>query len=133
YVWRNVSPHQLVADEARKAGLLSIVDPTTAVRSGIQRKHEPGKPETEQESTWDVFQRVAGEVGFWLFESAGTVVFGRPSWVVKNAQAHRTWMWPTGGDNELQSVPVCRNSEDADVVTIEARLLTEFGVQYRPG
>lgn len=132
-VWRNVAPHELVAAEAGKVGLASLVDPTTARRAGIQRTSVAGKPATQQESTWDVFSRLASELGFWLFESAGTVVFGRPTWIVQNAMSSRTWHWPTGGDDELQGVPVCRNSEDADTVTIDARILIDSGIDYRPG
>lgn len=96
HTWLNVSPAQLIKDECGKVAL-DVLAQDSAVRPQIQRTAEPGKEKNETESTWDVFGRLAEEEGFWLFESAGAVVFGKPSWLLGFSDlvgGGKKWRWP---------------------------------------
>lgn len=159
-VWSDVAPHELVREECAKVGLAFFGEETTQRRPSIARSMSTTptftasldlltvtrvmKSDTaSEESTWQVFERLAGELGFILFEAAGTVVFGRPSWLVArgglNARPHR-WRWPRADGDRLEEnedrlldVPSCRQSQDAEQVTITARLHVEDALSYRPG
>lgn len=158
-VWSDVAPHELVRDESAKVGLAFFGETTTQRRPSIARALSTPQFVTaldlseitqvmktdsaSEETTWGVFERLAGELGFVLFESAGTVVFGRPTWLVHrgglNARPHR-WHWPRvdgelldEDEDRLLDVPSCRQSQDSEEVSIEARLHVEDALGYRPG
>lgn len=73
---RNVS--SWVKEQAKAVGFKHIVQPDLGKRTIVREKPE-GK---NKESTWDVMNALAKELGLWLFEYGNTLVFARPSWLV---------------------------------------------------
>lgn len=130
HVWRDVAPHELAADVAEKVGLRSIVQPVTGRRTEVVRAHEPGQ---DPESTWDVLVRLGREEGMVLFVAAGTLYFGKPTWLVSRSEDRWKWGWRQPAAVELQDVPTCADSDDANSRTIEGRMLTLDALGHRPG
>lgn len=113
------SPTEFMAARAAANGL-AFVGQGSARRPQIARTYVPGVPD-QQESDWDVGKRLAGEVGYWMFESAGTLYFGRPTWLVNHLVTVKVG-WNLGWDDEAfdaEEMPNCKRGFDA-MVTIAA-------------
>lgn len=89
------------------------------------------------ETAWQVAQRLAKELGYWLFEAAGVLYFGQPKWLaglgteLKVALVAGAW-----GDARLDPVgrPAVRKSLDSEEgATLEVQLPRWRGEQARPG
>jgi surface antigen len=98
------------------------------------------KPETGQaaESTWDVLTQQAREVGVWLFEYGSTLVFAKPSYLVRSPWARKTWAlrwddWDTysGGMTGMPSYTDDPGSEYPETLTV--KLASADADQAKPG
>lgn len=110
-VWRGMSPTQWVHLVARDADLEVVAEPSHSramIRRAGPKKGQPG------ETDWDVFARLATELGFIAYESEQTLYFGRPTWLAKQFdRIEVTWRVdsdPTPGG--LLGVPTVRDSDD---------------------
>lgn len=136
--------------ELKGPKVLSATSPSDAVRllAAGPVMVEPGLPrgnisvtgETEQEkpeSYWTAFERWAGESGAIVFEQAGVIWFGKPSWIKQNMPAGPAvhWAGPDESDPYLLSMPVCRRTEDdaEEPATIELSVHPSLGERYRSG
>lgn len=145
-VWNDVSPTELAAQFARSVNL-RVVAQGTARRSSISRAADKGAVggsdahAGEPESSWEVLTRLADEEGFWLFESAGTLYFGRPTWLRKVAPEVRVG-WGGGWGSELLdavTAPRARRARDVSTrdgvaeVELDVELPSWRGRRVRPG
>ena len=124
-VMRNVSPTKFVEAECRAVGM-DVVAQSSGKRKTVTRD-VPERGETYDVSTypssWTTFQRLADELGFICFEWAGTLYFGKPTWLVRKAHqgaVKATWQSDSGSD--VFGIPVFRHSLDAEDVEFECAL-----------
>ena len=111
-VWRNLSWTAWAKQQATTVGLGFLGQPS-AVKKQIVRK--PADKGTPAESTWDVLQAGASELGFLAFEAQGVLYFGQPTWLAANLpQLSVRWhgAGSTQTDPGLLQVPVIRDSDD---------------------
>lgn len=127
HVWRGQSYTHWLAAQAHARGLKFLGEPS-ATRSIIERKHDQGQT---PESSWDVAARGAQTLGYLLFESEGTIYFGRPSWLVRRLP-HTDITWHTGGGGKttpgLLAVPNVRDSDDDPTAGITGSLSCSPGL-----
>lgn len=130
-VRRNISPTNWLIAEANLVGATVIGQPS-ANRAQIARVNTTN----EQQSTWDVMTKLAGELGYEFFECAGVFYFGKPSWLVNRTTAF-DFTWPEEDDLakiNILDVPACRSSEDAkSAATVEVLVDRTLGTTIRPG
>lgn len=126
---KNLSPTQFVKLEAKRAGLKCVGQPS-AKRKAISR--QTGK---DAESSWDTCQRLAKELGYVCFEAAGTLYFGRPTWLTQRTKELRVTWKGKRTDGAIDALPTCRRSGDdkRNVATVEAMLRGDLGEDARPG
>ena len=134
-VGRNVSPTGYLKQQAKRVGL-KFVGETSAVRANIGPVADPQVP-GKVETIWQVAQRLAKELGFIVFEAAGTLYFGRPTWLLARAKMV-TVEWKGRATNpHVLAVPSCRRTGDdpdaASVATVEVKVTGEVGDTVVPG
>lgn len=125
-VRRKLSPTQYVQLGAKEAGLKFVGQPS-AQRNAIARQKD--------ESEWDTWQRLAVELGYYCFEVAGTVYFGKPTWLIDHTKTLRVaWKGRQTGAG-IDALPVCRRSGDdaKRAATITAQLRGRLGEDALPG
>lgn len=109
-VWAGLSYTQWLHSEATAVGARFVGQPSPR-QAHVIRKADKGSP---AESSWDTATRGAGELGFIVFEAAGVVYFGRPSWIVATQPRHVVH-WAGNGaaaHPQLLGVPSVRDSDD---------------------
>lgn len=79
-----VDPAEWVRRKAESVGLATVVKPSGQVWAQVG--NESGK------DSWTTFGDVAKSLGYWMFEAAGTLYFGPPSWLVTRT-ARRAYAW----------------------------------------
>lgn len=136
-VLNNVSPSEFVAIECQAVGVPYVTQPTSR-RSRIARDilENGQKPDIQNPpSSWTTFNRLAREVGFYMFESQGTIYFGKPSWLLDNASVEVLLNYQTGANdiNRSLTTPACARTLDDPAVTISAaRIVAEID-DLQPG
>lgn len=109
-VMPNVSPSRFVQAECAAVGLSAVVE-DSPTRPNVSRDVKKDD-ESERPSSWSTFARLAHELGFLRFEFAGTVYFGRPSWLMKQAEPLRV-LWQRGDESMWPlTTPECSRSLD---------------------
>lgn len=120
-VRKSLSPTDFARQQARRHGLRFRGQPS-AERKVISRR--TGQ---ERENTWETLQRLAQELGFWCFEAADVLYFGKPSWLAKHDDEPLYFRWAGAATaGTLDELPTCRHSGDskrlkAAEVTLNAR------------
>lgn len=125
-VRRKLSPTQFAELEARQAGLRFVGQPSER-RPMVQRRKD--------ETAWEHLQRLAESLQYVCFEAAGTVYFGKPTWLVGKLDTLRvTWAGDRTSD-DLDALPRCRRSADSQkrVVEVTAMLRGDLGERALPG
>lgn len=130
-VRKGLTPTQFAALEAKAAGLKFVGQPS-AKRKTIHRK--AGK---NAETSWDTIQRLAEELGYIAFESAGVLYFGKPTWLAERKgvlELHVPWRGRKT-DDAIDAVPNCRRSGDdaKNAATVTAALRGDLGELARTG
>lgn len=101
-VMRKASPTDFVREECKAVGLRCVAEPsptrTQVHRDVANATMEDGTPPP---SSWSTFQRLATELGFWVFEFAGTVYFGKPSWLINQTKEPLQVAMPLPGAPEV--------------------------------
>lgn len=145
-VRRNLSPTSFLESLARTHGLAFVGEPSAA-RQTIARAEPAAGTGEERESDWELGQRLAQELGFIMFESAGTLTFARPSWLLARSSAQVTrWAarWDrrrnrsapraAGTELVLRTMPGMRASDDAEQgATGSIEVDRTNGIDVRPG
>jgi hypothetical protein len=134
FVMNKVSPTTFITSEVKKAGGKIVAQPSP-VRGRVTRD-VPQKGEKYDEasfpSTWTTMQRLADELGYLMFEVAGTIYFGKPTWLIRNQPKVRVAWYPENG-NEPYSVPEFRQSIDSTDVELNLELPIERAGSVLPG
>lgn len=121
-VMPKATPSQFVAAEAKACGLNAIVQPSasrTQVARDVPKEGEEAQRGSQRPSSWTTFQRLAGELGYYVFEFGGTVYFGQPSWLIARTKDPVKIVVPFKKPIDERyaalSIPNIAMSEDADV------------------
>lgn len=79
------------------------------------------------QDSWTTIQKLAGDLGFWAFEAAGTFYFARPSWLLEATAKMWVANWREQDDpnNPLLELPTLLRDGDSGKTTVTVR--------YRPG
>lgn len=118
-VMRRASPSDFVKAECKAVGLRAVVQPSGTrgqVARDVRREGDSGAG-ASRPSSWTTFQRLASELGFYLFEFADTIYFGQPSWLIERGDVLEVAL-PLKGTSELHAarvMPTINMSDDADV------------------
>lgn len=107
-----------------------FVGQPTAAKATVSRQ--------KGETSWDTLARLADEVGFVVFESAGTVFFGKPTWLIgRDGSDVVALAWDPDGDvdNRLIGMPRCRSTADnaKKAATVSWQAFGTLGDDVRPG
>jgi len=131
-VRKNLSPTAWVRAEAKAAGL-GFVGQTSAKRKSIARKGAVDG--NDAESSWDVITRLAEEVGFIVFEAAGGLYFGKPTWLVDQLADFRLAWKGEQTSGTVDALPVCRRTGDDPkrLATVDAFLRGEAAEELTTG
>lgn len=132
--WGNQDVSAWVRSQVKAAGMTSFwIQPGLGKRQIMREKPEGSR----RESTWDVMTALARELGVWLFEYGGRLIFARPSWMMD--QPGRTaWglTWNSWSDYSasLNGMPIYNaGSEGRKEETLEVGLVAANGDSVRPG
>lgn len=116
---RNASASDFVKAECQAVGLKVFTQDSPKrlqIARDVPKEGEPVQEGAEYPSSWTTFQRLAREQGFLMFEYAGFMHFGSPSWCMNKFTTRPKVHWINGPD-ELRplTAPVTRRSEDAKI------------------
>lgn len=135
-VMRNASPSDFVIAECKAVGAKYVVQ-SSGKRNQVSRDvPKKGEHEVEQPpSSWTTFQRLAREIGYIVFEAAGTIYFGKPSWLLSAGQLPTyTAQYKTGPEEKRTlTTPRCERSKDNPVANVSFTTLVSSVSEVRPG
>ena len=86
--WGSVNLSSWVVEIARSVGMTNLAQPGLGTKTITRTAPEDGQA---AESTWDVLTQQARESGAWLFEYGSTLVFAKPSYLVRAVWPRRVW------------------------------------------
>jgi cell wall-associated NlpC family hydrolase len=131
---RGLSPTDWVRQQAEYVGL-RFRGEESATRDMIAPTTDDQTKQTE--TLWAVIQRLAKELGFVAFESAGVLYFGRPTWLADHATSLRVNWGGTPSPGGLLSPPKCRRTGDDPKnhasATIDLSFAATLDDQMTPG
>lgn len=136
-VMKNASPTDFVTAECRAVGAGLVGQPTgrrTQVNRDVLKTGETAG--VDKPSSWTTFQRLAQELGFYCFEIAGTVYFGRPSWLIRSAALPKTEVfWNEGPeDKRMLGIPDASWSTDSETsFDFSFEVPLSRAAEFRPG
>lgn len=135
-VLHQITPAAYLRSECKKAGIAK--DPLaqkSAKKKKIARdvkedgaRYDPAS----YPSAWTTMQRLAGELGYLLYEVGGTIFFGQPTWLVRHQPTVEVMWYPENGMEPL-SIPEFRHSEDSKDLEISLTLPLERAGSVFPG
>ena len=133
-VMANVSPSEFVISECKAVGVSYVVQPSARRTQVARDVPQPGQQETTTPpSSWTTFSRLANEEGFIIFEAAGTIYFGRPSYFISIATENVFVTYGAGETDpwKAMGLPDCHSSLDDTAVTVSAELAGSQGPLVR--
>lgn len=132
-VMRNASPTDFVVSECRAVGA-RVVAQATAKRKNVARDVSKSKRTADSApSTWTTFERLAREVGFVVFESGGTIYFGKPSWLRKRDSKAAVITYETNPNTDTVSVPAFQDSLEERGTTVQFTVPRSRLAEFMPG
>jgi len=123
-----------VKGQAKWAGFKSwVVEPGLGKRTIVREKPDGDR----RQSSWDVISDLAKELGVWVFEYGNTLVFARPSWLVKRPKQtvlSLSWTdWDTYS-GALAGMPEYSRDDDADLEeSLRIKLISKDADSAKPG
>jgi cell wall-associated NlpC family hydrolase len=136
-ILKGASPSDFVRAECKAVGAKYYIQPSAkrkqVARDKPKAKEKYGPDDTP--SSWTTFQRLAGELGFALFEMAGVIYFGRPTYFLnkfKETASLVTWNL-SYSKYWAETVPKCTKSLDSKETTVTVTLPLERVREFRPG
>lgn len=126
HVLRDLSPTEYVKRGAKLFGLKFVGQPSA-------KRHNIGRQKGESE--YDVWQRLATELGYDCFEAAGVVYFGKPTWLIdQGEELVVAWKGRRTGE-QIDQLPTCRRTGDdaKRLATVTANLRGALGRRALPG
>lgn len=122
-VMRNVSPSEFVISECKAVGAKYRVQGSSKRKQVARDVPKDGQQEVSNPpSSWTTFKRLADEVGFVMFETAGVIYFGKPSWLIsEGGSAWQYFRYKSGKDDNgrVYSVPEADRSEDSTAESVK--------------
>jgi surface antigen len=133
--WGDTNVSAWVQSVAASVGMSHHVQPGLGTKTIARKKPETGQ---KPESTWDVLTQMAKETGVWLFEYGTTLVFAKPSYMVRAPWPRKTWslVWNQWGDysSGMTGMPDYTNDPDADYPeTLTVKLVSADADTAKPG
>lgn len=140
---KNQSPTGYLERICKQLGFKGFRGEPSAARPTIGpiQLDEEGAKRTE--TSWEVAQRLADELGFVAFESAGVFHFGRPSWLIDTGDKYvLEWRGDDFGvaPGHIEALEVPRTSQvmgyphgNPEKSSVSASVLRSVGEQLRPG
>lgn len=133
--WGNVPLTSWVIGVAESVGLNHLVQPGLGSKTILRQAAQDGG---KAESSWDVLTQQARESGVWLFEYGSTLVFAKPSYLVKAVWPRRRWdlKWDSWADYSDGMAGMPRYDDDPDAELRESltvRLTSADADMARPG
>lgn len=148
-VHANTSPTEYAQRQAQRTGLRFVGEGSARLPEIRPEQHDSGI----YESPWAVIKRFALELRFLAFVSAGTLYFGRPTWIVDRVTGFKVSAfspelggafvgWWGNRDTDTLDMPRFRETEDAEAEregrfpfsrTLSFRLPRWRGELIRPG
>lgn len=119
-VMKKASPSNFVEAECKAAGLKCVSQPSpkrAQVARDVAKKGNDDQG-ADKPSSWTTFQRLATELGYYCFEFAGTVYFGKPTWLIDRDKDPLVVALPLDGAPDVwvtRTMPTINMSEDAEV------------------
>jgi cell wall-associated NlpC family hydrolase len=136
-VMKNVSPSEFVIAECRAVGAKYKVQGSAERKQVARDVAKKGSQEVSQEpSSWTTFKRLADDLGYVCFETAGTIYFGRPSWLIsEGGSAFLSYRYKHGKDDDylIKEVPSCTRSADSPGQTVKFAVRTPTLTRVRTG
>ena len=142
-VMKKTSPSEFVQAECAAVGAKCVAQESPkrgAVARDVKGKkgNDDGGGKSAKMSSWTTFSRLATELGYYMFEFAGTVYFGKPKWLIEQDKNPLEVALPLPGAPlklAARSIPSISVSEDSDVpVTISGVELEPYRYkEARPG
>jgi hypothetical protein len=131
---KNVSPSTFIQSECK-----AVKAPFTIQKSGKRSsvvRDTPKKGDSYDEadfpSSWTTFRRLADELGYVMYEVAGEIYFGKPTWIV--AQKPKVIVqWYSENGKEPITIPNFRHSVDNTDVELSLELPLERAEECIPG
>jgi Peptidase family M23 len=124
------SPTAFVLAECAAAGVACVAQ-ESAAQAEVSRDTEG------DDSSWSTFDRLAREVGFVVYEAAGVVYFGKPTWLLARAAGSPLvvgWGKNVPDGEAAWELPSCRTSDDdTDDAEVSVKLPLERAQTARPG
>jgi hypothetical protein len=124
----NVSPTAWARQLATSKGL-RFVGQDSAVLPVVSQN-------TSEASPWVALQRIAGDLGFIVFEAAGTVYFGQPTWILDQSN-ERPYRWEgettTGPLLALPSFRRTGDTSNAAYATVSFTVMATEAENLLPG
>lgn len=152
--WARQSPTEVLSQVATEHDMRFVGEGSNRRDEIVRKGPADGAPvlpadADTTESDWDLGQRLGKEEGYWCFETAGTLYFARPSWLVTRMPRLdiNQWAGGVGGVDDFDKrdrrgvlgVPRARRTFEDDLTpgmpprTVNVRLPREIGEQVRPG
>lgn len=129
-----ISPSTFVQSECK-----AVKAPFTIQKSpkrGHVARDLPQKGETYDEadypSSWTTFRRLADELGYVMYEVAGHIYFGKPTWIVAQKPKVNV-QWYSENGTEPLTIPNFRHSIDSTDVELSLELPLERASECIPG
>lgn len=135
-VYHGLTSGAYVKAECKAAGIGN--DPVVEAgkkKKKIARDQKEGGTTYDPASTpsaWTTMQRLADENGFYLYEVAGTIYFGKPTWLVKYNPTIEVMWYPENGKEPI-TIPEFRQSIDSEDIEIDMELPIERAGRVFPG
>jgi surface antigen len=133
--WGTVPVSSWVKSVAESVGMKALVQPGLGSKTIARQAPASGQP---AENTWDVLTQQSREAGTWLFEYGATLVFAKPSYLVKATWPRRTWAltwndWFSYSPG-MTGMPTYRDDPSAELPeTLTVKLVSADADQARPG
>lgn len=118
-VLKNASPSDFVISECKAVGAKYKVQGSADRKQVARDVPKKGSQEVETPpSSWTTFDRLANELGYVCFETAGVIYFGRPSYFISEGSINETFLTyhhRSGADDDHRtySVPTATRSADS--------------------
>lgn len=124
-----ISPSAFVAQMAAAAELKLFAEGSPA-KAAIVRQNT----EESSESTWDVMNRLAGELDFVVFETDHLLYFASEQFIIKNQTAFDLY-YPSQENDPffVYEFSMHRSDDEVEGATLDASVARASGVNIRPG
>lgn len=135
-VLHDLTPGEYIKSECKKAKIKRDPFVQKAAKKKRIARDTPEKDTTydgsSEPSAWTTMKRIANEKGYLLYEVGGTIVFGQPTWLVKN-QPKIQVDWYRANGNEPYTIPQIRQSVDSEDVEVSLEIAIERAGDIYPG